>query len=46
MIMQVHLDMVAQDHIQMAFEDLQGWRLHDLPGQPVPVLSHAHSKTK
>ena len=28
----------------MAFEYLQGWRLHNLPGQPVPVLSHPHSK--
>jgi len=28
----------------MAFEYLQGWRLHHLPGQPVPVLVHPHSK--
>ena len=24
----------------MAFEYLQGWRLHSLPGQPVLVLGH------
>jgi len=26
------------------FEYLQGRTLHHLPGQPVPLLSHAHSK--
>ena len=25
-------------------EYLQGWRLHNLPGQPVPVLGHPHSE--
>ena len=30
--------------VQMAFEYLQGWRLRNLSGQPVPVLSHPHSK--
>jgi len=33
-------ELVAEDHFQVAFEHLQGWTLHDLPGQPVPVLSH------
>lgn len=33
----------AQDYIQVAFEDLQNWRLHGLSGQPVPVLHHLHS---
>jgi len=28
----------------MAFKYLQGWRLHNLSGQPVPVLSHPHSE--
>jgi len=28
----------------MTSEYLQGWRLHHLSGQPVPVLSHPHSK--
>lgn len=30
--------------IQTAFEYLQGWRLHNLPGQPMPVLIHSHSE--
>jgi len=33
-----NLDAVVQDHVQTAF-GLQGWRLHNLPRQPVPVLS-------
>lgn len=28
----------------LRFEDLQGGRLHKLSRQPVPVLSHMHSK--
>lgn len=35
---------VAQNHVQMAFEDLRGGRLHIFSGQPVPVLSHPQSK--
>lgn len=34
----------AQDHVQVAFEDLQGGRLHNHSGQTVPVLCHSHSK--
>ena len=41
---QGHLEQVAQDCIQMAFQYLQGWRLHNLSGQPVPVLGHSPSK--
>ncbi|KAM9594911.1 uncharacterized protein ACIBXB_020896 isoform 1-T1 [Morphnus guianensis] len=33
-------EMVPQDNIQVAFEHLQGWRLHNTPGQSVPVLGH------
>lgn len=33
-----HLEQPAQDCAQAAFESLQGWRLHNLSGQPVPVL--------
>ena len=29
----------------MAFEYLQGWRLHNLPGQAVAVLGHPHRRT-
>jgi len=38
------LDPVAQDHVQTAFQYLQGERLHNLSGQPVPGLSHPRSK--
>jgi len=27
----------------MAFEYLKGWRLHNLPGQPLPVFDHPHN---
>jgi len=40
----VHLELIAQDRVQMAFEYLQRWQLHNLSGQPVPLLSHPHSK--
>lgn len=39
LLRQGHVDQVAQDHVQMAFEDPQGRRPHSLPGQPVPLLS-------
>jgi len=35
---------VAQDHVQRGFEYLQGGRLHNLPGQPVPVLCQPHGE--
>ena len=41
---QGYLQPVAQDHVQMALEYLHRWRLHNLPGQAVPVLRHPHSK--
>jgi len=28
----------------MLFKDLQGWGLHHLPGQPVPMSDHSSSK--
>jgi len=42
--MQGHLKPVAQDCVQMAFEHMQGGRLHHLPVQAVPVLSHPDSE--
>ena len=39
-----YLKLVAQDHVQMSFEYLQGWRLRNLSGQAVQVLSHPHSE--
>ena len=41
---QGHLQPVSQDHDQTAFEYLQGWRLHQLPGQPAPALDHTHGE--
>lgn len=29
------LDSVAQEHVQMAFGNIQGWKHHNIPGQPV-----------
>jgi len=37
---QDHLQQAAQDLVQAGLECLQRWRLHNLPGQPVPVLRH------
>ena len=31
------LDQAAQSHIQPGLEYLQGWGIHNLLGQPVPV---------
>lgn len=36
--------LVAQGCVQIPFEDFQAWRFYSLPGQPVPVLLHSHSK--
>jgi len=35
------LDEAAQSHIQPALECLQGWGIHNLLGQPVPVQNSA-----
>ena len=37
---QGHLQQAAQDLVQAGREYLQRRRLHNLPGQPVPVLRH------
>jgi len=42
LLRQGHLEPVAQVHVQMAFEYLQGRRLHNFSSQP--VLGHPHSK--
>jgi len=39
-----HLNQVALDHVQSSFKYLQGWRVHNLSGQYVPVFEHPHSK--
>jgi len=40
---QGHLQQAAQQLIQAGFKYLQRSRLHNLPGQPVPVLRHPQS---
>ena len=34
------LDQAAQSHIQLGLECFQGWGIHSLLGQPVPVCHH------
>ena len=41
---QGHLQQAAQDLFQAGLEYLQRRRLHNLPGQPVPVLRHPQSE--
>ena len=41
---QGHLLQAAQDHVHLGLEYLQRRRLHNLPGQPVPVLHHPQSE--
>ena len=41
---QGHLQQAAQDLVQAGLEYLQRRRLHNLPGQPVPVLHHPQSE--
>ena len=40
LLKQGHLHQAAQDLVQVGLEYLQRRRLHNLPGQPVPVLRH------
>ena len=44
LLKQGHPERVPQDCARTAFEYLHGGRLHDLSGQPVPVLGHPHSE--
>jgi len=37
-------DQASQSHIQPGLECLQGWGIHNLLGQPVPVHHHPLSK--
>jgi len=40
---QGQLEQVAQSHVQLGFEYLQGWGLHNISQQPFPVSEHLHS---
>lgn len=44
LLKQIHLEQTAQDRIQAGFEYLQRRRVHNLSGQPVPVLWHPQSR--
>ena len=33
-------DQAAQSHVQLGLECLQGWGIHNVLGQPVPVCHH------
>ena len=41
---QGHLEQVTQDLVRAGFEYLQRRRLHNLSGQPAPVLLHPQSE--
>lgn len=41
---QYHLKLVTQVLFQLGLEYLQGWRLHSLSGQPMPVFDFPHSE--
>jgi len=41
---QSHLQQAAQELVQASLKYLQRRRIHNLPGQPVPVLRHPRSE--
>ena len=41
---QGHLEQFAQELVQAGFEYLERRRIHNLSGQPVPVLGHPQSE--
>lgn len=43
LLKQDHMETVAQDHAQMAFDYHQGWRAHNFFMQLVPGLGHPRS---
>lgn len=44
LLRQVQLELVAQDHVLLSFECLQGWRLHNPSGQTIPMFEHLHNR--
>lgn len=42
LVHQNHLQLVAQVHIWMTFENLESWKHHNLPKPFVPLLGHPH----
>lgn len=43
LLKQDHLEHIAQDHVQVAFEYRQGWRLHNVSGQSMTGLGQTKS---
>lgn len=39
LLQQGHPEQAVQDHVLAAFENLQGWRLHNISGQPSFIQS-------
>lgn len=46
LLKQVQLEQVVQDHIQLSFEYIHGWRFHNFTRQHVPVSDHCLTKKK
>lgn len=44
LLTQGQVEHIPWDCVQMALEILQGWKLCNLSGQPLPVVGHPHSK--
>ena len=44
LLKQDQLERDSQYRIQLGFEYFHGWRLHNLSGQPVPVINHPPSR--
>lgn len=40
------LQQVAHGFVQFHIEYVQGWHVHSLPGQSLPVLNHPHREKK
>lgn len=39
-----YMHQVAQGRVQLSFEYVQGWRIHNFSGQSMQMLGHRHSK--
>lgn len=41
---QSQLQQIAQGHVQSCFEYPQGWKFHNLSGQPAPLFDQSNNK--
>lgn len=44
LLRQGQLELVAQDHVQLSYKCLQGWRLHNPSGQSISMFEHLHNR--